>query len=321
MEFSVSVIIPVYNGEQFIEKAILSALNQPEVTEVIVVDDGSTDDTQIILEELKSNNPKIKVFHHKNNQNKGRSASRNLGIEKATENYIAFLDADDFYLENRFQADKEKLALDTNIDGIYNAVGYHFYRDATVEERKSFELNMVKKAIKPTELFKALFSGELGHFHVNGLTVKKKVFNKSGLFNERLKVGEDTELFWRMALKCQLKTGLLNTPVAIRGVHDNNVFNRKDLYKTYTIKMYETLFFWMDKNGIKKNYADETLKIIWLIKYKQDIGLIQAIFYWNFLFLNNMKFLFSTLSIKYFPIVRLRQQLFPFLFINRNPPA
>ena len=106
MKFLVSVIIPVFNVEQFVEKAIISALQQPEVFEVVVVNDGSTDNSLQIITKLQAEYSRVKLCHHPNLVNKGRSASRNLGIKKAICNYIAFLDADDYYLENRFTNDK-----------------------------------------------------------------------------------------------------------------------------------------------------------------------------------------------------------------------
>ncbi len=103
------MIIPAYNCDKFIDKAINSALKQPEVTEVILVNDGSTDNTLKIVETLQKTSKKIKIYHHKNEVNKGRSASRNLGIKNAKGNYIAFLDADDYYLNNRFFNDKNSI--------------------------------------------------------------------------------------------------------------------------------------------------------------------------------------------------------------------
>mgnify|MGYP003630548675 FL=1 len=123
MTFSISVIVPAYNVEQFIEKAIVSIIQQPEVSEILVINDGSTDKTLEIVEKLQKNDYKIKIFNHYNSINKGRSASRNLGIKNAKENYIAFLDADDFYLENRFANDKKIFDKNKYIDGVYNAVG------------------------------------------------------------------------------------------------------------------------------------------------------------------------------------------------------
>ena len=126
MQFSLSIIIPVYNAESFINKAIESACGQPEVTEIVVVDDGSDDGTQKIVSQMLKTDDRIKVFHHENKLNKGRSASRNLGIQKSTGHYIAFLDADDYYLENRFTNDKIVFEQNEDTDGVYNAVGFHF---------------------------------------------------------------------------------------------------------------------------------------------------------------------------------------------------
>ena len=314
MNFSVSVIIPVFNGDRFIEKAIASALQQSEVSEIIIINDGSTDKTEDILKDLETQNAKLKILYHKNKINKGRSASRNLGIQNTNTNYIAFLDADDYYLPNRFKNDK--IIFDTNprCDGVYNAIGAHFYKDVTMTENERLKLTTVRKIIEPEKLFEALITGKHGHFSIDGLTVKRKIFDVVGLFQEKLKVSEDTEILWKMALKCRLETGMIDKPVAMRGVHDNNVFNEEDLYKKFRIKMYESLIFWSSKNNISQQKIDQLLKWLWLYKYKEEKNVIKNILYWVFLFTNNTKLLFSLLTIKYFPLVRLRKKIFPFLF-------
>jgi glycosyltransferase involved in cell wall biosynthesis len=312
--FTLSVIIPVYKCERFIQKAIDSVIAQPEVTEIVVVNDGSTDATSAILEELQLQNPILTIYHHENRTNKGRSASRNLGIQKATGNYIAFLDADDYFLENRFSNDKKILQENENCDGVYNAVGFHFYRHTSVEELATHQLYTVRQKLQPEFLFEALLSGKYGHFHIDGLTVKKSVFDIIGLFNESLVVAEDTDVFWKMALKCQLETGLIDQPVAIRGVHDNNVYDQPDLYKKYLMKMYESIVVWCSKNQVSDAIIDTLFKVMWIVRYKEKNKLYQDIGYWAKLFFPFPKLLFSILSIKYFPIIRLRKELFPFLY-------
>ncbi|NJX15035.1 glycosyltransferase family 2 protein [Tamlana crocina] len=314
IKFTVSVIIPVYNAEAFLEKAIKSALQQPEVLEVIVVNDGITDGSLEITEGLKQKDSRVKIYHHKNNVNRGRSASRNLGIEKASANYIAFLDADDYFLPNRFANDKQIFEKFADAEGVYNAVGFHFYREASVQELKKHTLYTVTREIEPQKLFKTLLYGKAGHFHIDGLTVKSSIFNKTGGFNKKLVVAEDSEMFWKMAITSQLYTGIIKEPLAIRGVHDDNIFDQTDVYKIYTIKMYEALITWCSKNKIHFEIIDELFKWIWIIKEKEKNALAQDIQYWTRLFLPHPKLLFSLLSIKYFPVVRFRQKLFPFLF-------
>ena len=313
-QFSLSVIIPVYNCECFIEKAVASAIEQKQVTEIIVVNDGSTDTTQSILDQLQQQNSILKVFYHQNKANKGRSASRNLGIQKATGDFIAFLDADDYFLPNRFANDFKVFQENKNCDGVYNAVGFHFYRAITTAEQSQLKLNTMTKGIEPEFLFDALISGKYGFFHIDGLTVKKTVFDATGLFNEALVVSEDSDLFWKMALKTRLVGGALEEPLAKRGIHDANIFDRDDLYKIYVLKMYESLISWSSKNGIQLVQIDTLLKWIWLLKFKQKSGLVKNTAYWSKLFFTNPKLLFTYLSIKYFPIIRQRQILFPFLY-------
>ncbi|TGV04417.1 glycosyltransferase family 2 protein [Flavivirga rizhaonensis] len=314
MQFSVSVIIPVYNDERFIEKAINSAIQQPEVSEIVVVNDGSTDKTEHILENLQKQNSKIKVYYHEGKLNKGRSASRNLGIKKAIGNYIAFLDADDFYLPNRFTNDKKIFNERKSIEGVYNAISAHFYREGSKAEKEQLSLTTIKKRIAAEVLFEALLLGSEGHFSIDGLTLKKSAFNKVGYFNQTMLVSEDTELIFKLSLKCKLQSGIIDKPVAMRGVHGSNVFNREDLYAEHRIKMYQSLLFWANKNQVALHRIDKLLNTLWVLKYKQKKSLISYIGYWGHLFFNAPRSIFSMLGIKYFPIIRLRQKLFPFLY-------
>lgn len=311
--FTLSVIIPVYNCERFVEKAIASVMAQPEVTEIIVVNDGSTDASQTILDRLQLQNPILKLFHHENKLNNGRSASRNLGIQKATGNYIAFLDADDYYLPNRFANDVKIFQENENYDGVYNAVGLFYYRRVTFKDGDPNKLDTVTHKIEYKKLFDALLHSRYGHFHIDGLTVKKSVFRKTGLFNMELLVAEDTDLLWKMAIKCRLESGIIDKALAVRGIHDTNVFNRVDLYDIYTIKMYESLLKWCSNHKVVYKIKDDLLKRIWIVKHKEKNTLYVDIKYWFTLFVPNVKLLFSSLSIKYFPLIRYRQMLFPFL--------
>ncbi|MCF7560324.1 glycosyltransferase [Sabulilitoribacter multivorans] len=314
MEFFVSVIIPVYNGEHFIEKAVVTALEQPEVSEVIVVNDGSTDNTLQVVEKLRIQEQRVQIFHHNNNQNKGRPASRNLGLKKATNNFIAFLDADDFYLENRFENDKKIFKEYPNTDGVYNAIGAHFYRDAEPLEIEKLKLTTVTSKIRPEDLFETLLYYKKGHFSIDGLTVKKSIFNETGYFDESLKVSEDTHLILKMALKCQLHVGIIDRPVAMRGVHQSNVFNNEGLYEENKIRVYESLVFWASKSKVDLDKIDHLLNILWIFKFRRNESILKNVGYWLLLNMKSPRLLLTKLSIKYFPVVRLRKKLFPFLY-------
>jgi glycosyltransferase involved in cell wall biosynthesis len=318
MEFEISVIIPAYNVEDYIARAIQSALKQSQVREVIVINDGSTDNTQNILKLLQKDDNRIKILHHLGEVNRGRSVSRNLGLLNSKSNYIAFLDGDDFYLKNRFKKDIKIFKNDPDCDGVYNAVGFIYYNKELIKKSQQQELYGVKKTIPPDKLFKYLLNGKYGHFQIDGLTVKRSIFLKTGFFNNELVVSEDTDLFWKMALKGRLITGHISQPVAMRGIHNSNIFNRIDIYKKYRFKLYESLIFWGAKNNIPLSNIDQLMEVLWLLKHKDKLGMLKEIKYWIALFFVKPRILFSYLSLKYFPLVRRRKQLMTLLIKSKS---
>lgn len=97
----VSVIIPTYNRELVIKRAVNSVLNQTfKNFELIIIDDGSTDNTAKVLEDYKNKDDRVSVYYQKNC---GVSSARNLGLEKAMGQWIAFLDSDDEWLRDKLE--------------------------------------------------------------------------------------------------------------------------------------------------------------------------------------------------------------------------
>ena len=108
--YSVSVIIPAHNASEYIGRAIESVLAQTrKPDEIIVVDDGSTDDTARIIADYGS-----KVIYIQQ-ENAGPSVARNTGIEAATSEWIAFLDADDEWIPEKLELQTELLGRNTNL--------------------------------------------------------------------------------------------------------------------------------------------------------------------------------------------------------------
>ena len=100
-DIKVSVIIPAYNVEKYIKKCIDSVVKQTHKNlEILVVDDGSRDSTGILLDEIKLSDRRIHVIHKENG---GVSSARNTGLDAATGDYVAFLDADDYFAEDFVQ--------------------------------------------------------------------------------------------------------------------------------------------------------------------------------------------------------------------------
>ena len=239
--FKVSVIIPIYNAEIYLRKALESAVILCEVGEVILIEDASPDNALAVALELEQEFEKVKLFQHPDKGNHGAGASRNLGIQKASCEYIAFLDADDYYLPNRFAKDKLVFETHDNCDGVYSAVGTHFYSQESKKEffDKGFgyqEILTVTGAVAPNALFSVLFNRHQnikGEFHTNGITLKKSVFEKVGYFNTALKLRQDIHLWRRLAGFCELYPGEIVNPIAMRGIHASNRMTKVEDHKQY----------------------------------------------------------------------------------------
>ena len=214
LNFRVSVIVPVYNAEKYVEQAVNSAVNLCEVGEIILIEDGSKDNSLEICKKLSESFVKVKLFIHEGNINKGASESRNLGIINSNFKYISFLDADDVYCENRFNSDLKFFISNPNIDGVYSSVGY-----LGEPNGKVFTLT---KNIPPKKLFHYLLRGTYGHFHTNGITVKKDVFEDIGYFNPELILHQDSDMWLKMAFSKVLIGGELKSKVALIRRHDGN---------------------------------------------------------------------------------------------------
>jgi hypothetical protein len=159
--------------------------------------------------------------------------------------------------------------------------------------------------------------GLFGHFQIDGLTVKKAAFEKVGLFNTDLEVAEDTDVFWKLSLLCDLCTGIIDQPVAMRVVHNNNVFYREDVYEKFIYKMYESVLKWSCEHKIEISVMDRVLRRIWILKHTDEISLFEEIKYWWFLCFLHKRIFFSLLSIKYFPIIRRRKEIMSYM-INKK---
>jgi glycosyltransferase involved in cell wall biosynthesis len=124
----VSIVTPFLNAARFLEESIESALAQTyDEWELLLVDDGSTDDsTSIALRYARAHPEKIRYLAHEGRQNKGASASRNLGARHARGEYLAFLDADDVYLPDKLRQQVPLLDAHHDVAMVYAATEYWF---------------------------------------------------------------------------------------------------------------------------------------------------------------------------------------------------
>ena len=192
-----SIVIPLYNKEKYILDALQSVLNQTfENYEVIVVEDASTDKSQEVISTLKSE--KVTVIKH--DTNKGLSASRNTGIKNAKSNYIAFLDADDFWKDNYLE--ELFLLINSYPKAKLFATNYEeLYQNDTILLPSNNSKNLEEKTIIHN-FFEISLAQPL--YCPSSFCVEKSVFETIGFYNESIRFGEDVDFNIRANLSYQL---------------------------------------------------------------------------------------------------------------------
>lgn len=197
MASKISVIIPVYNVEQYLEKCLDSILNQTyKNIEIILVNDGSIDKSGVICDEYSRKYNNIKVFHK---ENSGVSSARNLGIDNATGQYLAFVDPDDYIDANMYEILVKKI-VETNSDIAMCSFVYVQEHENIVEDN-SDEIIIFDKE----EVLSRYFN-RVKPFNASFLwnkLFKRELFEKDRLDVE-LKIQEDTEILLRIYDKVNL---------------------------------------------------------------------------------------------------------------------
>lgn len=230
----ISVITPVYNAEKYTTQAVESALQFDEVYEVILVEDRSPDNALEVCKQLAEKYERVKLYQHPDKKNHGAGASRNLAFEKSSGDFIAFLDADDYFLPNRFDAERE-LFKNSDVDAVYGALGVHYYTEKAKKQYYEVfgdRLTTVYKKHDPAEVFRGQLgmNGSFGLFSIDALTIRKSALNKNfkTLMKTQLRLHQDTEFLFRLSYYTNLYPGILDRAVAMRGVHENNRITKVD---------------------------------------------------------------------------------------------
>lgn len=186
MSKKVSVIIPTYNRSELAKEAIDSVLNQTfKDFELLIVDDGSTDDTKTVVSQYGSKLSYYLIGH------KGVSAARNFGIEKSCGEYITFLDSDDLWEKDKL---KEQMQFfDKNPEAKICYTDEIWFRD-------DIRVNPRKKHYKPSgDVFLEMLP--LCRISASSVMFKREIIDDVGVFDENLPVCEDYDLWLRMSLK------------------------------------------------------------------------------------------------------------------------
>ncbi|MGZ8941495.1 MAG: glycosyltransferase family 2 protein [Methylobacter sp.] len=219
-EKHITVIIPTFNRRSFIVDAVNSVLAQDiDDLEIIVVDDGSTDGTQIALE------PYMKAIRYIYQDNRGVSAARNRGVRESRGELLAFLDSDDLWLPGKLKAQIDKVCC----EDVLSFGGVEWFVDR--EEDREF-LNQCESVVWPRcdasgyIIDPVLDIAEGRYLHLGTLLCRKSTFLEIGFFDEGLCMGEDEDWFSRASLKKRFH--YISEPFLNRRFHRSQISQERE---------------------------------------------------------------------------------------------
>ena len=241
----VSVILPVYNSERFLADAIRSVLNQGyQPVEIIVIDDGSTDSTAQIAQGFTD---QVRYYYQSNS---GPAAARNLGIRKANGNFIAFIDADDLWPDDKLRNQMNCFEVFSDVEIIQGLI--RRTKDHVISEDIDF-----------------LFI----YTNLGSMIFRKSVFEKIGLFDEELVYHEDTD-FWLRAREAGIAILVQRKEALIYRLHGKNLTTGKDIQTTGFLRILKRS---IDRRRISTGYVHEIQNLSFIqdfrnMKSKDDLS-------------------------------------------------
>lgn len=197
----VSVIIPVFNGEQYLREAVESVIVQTyRPLEIIVVDDGSTDNSAGVAKSFAS---KVRYVYQEHG---GVAAALNRGIELSRGSFLAFIDADDLWKEDKLIRQQSVFDNNPDVDIVFGQAK-QFYSSELDEDQK-------KRVRIPAEIMPGIFKGSM--------LIKRESFFRVGAFETKWKLGDFIDWYLRATEK-GLKGIVLDEVVVLRRIHANNM--------------------------------------------------------------------------------------------------
>ena len=234
----ISVIIPTYNRKKTLARAIQSVINQSfSPFEILIIDDGSNDGTE---EWVKDNFQNIKYIYQNNH---GVSSARNVGIENAYGDWVAFLDSDDEWLPNKLY--EQVKAIDSNPE-------VKFFHTNEIWIRNGVRVNQMKKHKKyGGYIFEKCL--DICRVSPSSVLIQKEVFDNIGIFDESLRVCEDYDLWLRITSKYPVV--FLDIPLIYKyGGHADQLSKVNDGIESYRIQSLEKI--------IKSGFLSDEQKVM-----------------------------------------------------------
>ncbi len=203
----ISIIITVYNGELYIRESIDSVLEQTwDTLEVIVIDDGSSDGTAMLIADYDAR----VTYHYQTNQ--GAGLARNTGVSLAKGQYLAFHDADDLFTKERLELQMNAFAKEPKIDIVFGHMQQFLSPELDKNSKRKFNFH--------TEIMLARLQ--------SGMLIKKCSFLNVGLF-DTYQIAQGVDWFMR-AQEANLVSATIDDIVSLRRIHERNhgILHRND---------------------------------------------------------------------------------------------
>lgn len=236
-----SIIIPIYNSKTYLTKCLSSIVSQLDTdAEIICVDDGSTDGSEVICYEFAANYENVKVFHKPNG---GVSSARNLGLENASGKYIAWVDSDDYVADNWYSAIKEILLQD------YDIVCFDYFRVENDKPKKMAyggKSRILNKAAYIADL--TLDDKVLSYLHTR---VFKKVLFTDIKFPRDISLMEDFSIIHKLFYEAD-KIYYLAEPLYFYIIRNGSISNSVNLGNCFkAMFIAKERYQWLTARGIK----------------------------------------------------------------------
>ena len=234
----VSIIIPVYNSSAYLEDALRSALEQDyENKEIIVVDDGSTDSTPAILKSFEAKITILTQIHA------GPGAARNRALKHARGTYIAFLDADDFWVPGKLRLQIEYLEPRPEVGVVYskwllwqaNAEGHFSLPSLTPLHKRPAIVPQDSGWIYTNLLFEC-------RLLTSTVVLRRSVMEQVGMFNEELLRGQDYDYWLRLSRITQIHK--LDRELVLYRIHGDNIVKKYPNYNYGLMVLENTVSRW-----------------------------------------------------------------------------
>jgi glycosyltransferase involved in cell wall biosynthesis len=241
----ISVIIPAYNCEPYLRRAVQSLLatRYPRL-EIVIVDDGSRDGTWRVAADLHEQYPdSVVAFRHPEGKNCGVSASRNLGIGRSNGQLIAFLDADDYVYPCRFDSAVDILRRCPNVDAVHQLARMEF-ADVTAQSTwvSDEEFFGLIDEIAEDHLLSTLLGGT--PWPTSAIVCRRSLLERTGLFDTRFRIAEDCHLWMRMAWCGRVVAGDMSQPVSVYWRRNDSAYQASPFQRVHMIRAMADFYRW-----------------------------------------------------------------------------